>query len=268
MPAPPAWAQARARGVGGGGALAGLPSASPPAVGSIMATMAPVLSSSPTFTRSSRTMPSKGAGTSIVALSDSRVTRPWSFFTVSPGCTSSSITGTSLWSPISGTRASFSSAMGSTRAYFRKAAIVASPVGGAKGVRFPGTDRSLAHGVLRSGCGLIPGFRWTPVAGAPGLAGSRCGVGAAGENLDVGGVPGPRPLRGAASVEAVWGPSSGTPWIRPCRLFGDIRVAETRPTTPHTTSSNHCLRGGRGQRGRKERAAGCPAALPERRVAG
>src|SRR5690606_25372013 len=58
------------------GALAGLPSASPPAVGSIMATMAPVLSSSPTFTRSSRTMPSKGAGTSIVALSDSRVTRP------------------------------------------------------------------------------------------------------------------------------------------------------------------------------------------------
>ena len=35
-----------------------------------------------------------GAGTSMVALSDSSVSRPWSFFTVSPGATRISITGT------------------------------------------------------------------------------------------------------------------------------------------------------------------------------
>ena len=81
------------------------------AAGSISATTEPSDSSSPTFTFTSRTTPSKGAGTSIVALSDSSVTRPWSLLTVSPGLTSTSITGTSLSSPISGTRASLSSAM-------------------------------------------------------------------------------------------------------------------------------------------------------------
>ena len=39
----------------------------------------------------------------MVALSDSSVTSDWSTLTVSPGFTSTSITGTSLKSPISGT---------------------------------------------------------------------------------------------------------------------------------------------------------------------
>mgnify|MGYP003296030340 CR=1 FL=1 len=39
-------------------------------------------------TSNSRTTPANGAGTSIVALSDSSVTRPWSLLTVSPTCTS------------------------------------------------------------------------------------------------------------------------------------------------------------------------------------
>jgi hypothetical protein len=47
------------------------------------------------LTFSSRITPANGAGTSIVALSDSSVTRPWSFATVSPTATSTSITGTS-----------------------------------------------------------------------------------------------------------------------------------------------------------------------------
>jgi len=47
------------------------------------------------LTFNSRTTPANGAGTSIVALSDSSVTRPWSAFTRSPGATSNSITGTS-----------------------------------------------------------------------------------------------------------------------------------------------------------------------------
>ncbi len=47
--------------------------------------------------------PACGEGTSIVALSLSSVTRESSFFTVSPGLASSSMTGTSLKSPMSGT---------------------------------------------------------------------------------------------------------------------------------------------------------------------
>jgi hypothetical protein len=42
------------------------------------------------------TTPAAEDGTSSVALSDSRVSSPWSFFTVSPTATSISITGTSL----------------------------------------------------------------------------------------------------------------------------------------------------------------------------
>src|SRR5947208_205999 len=58
---------------------------------------------SPTFTASFCTVPPSGAGTSIVALSDSRVTSGSSAFTVSPALTMISITGTSLKSPMSGT---------------------------------------------------------------------------------------------------------------------------------------------------------------------
>ena len=50
---------------------------------------------SPTLTFNSFTTPAAVDGTSIVALSDSSVTRPWSLATVSPTATSTSITGTS-----------------------------------------------------------------------------------------------------------------------------------------------------------------------------
>ena len=56
--------------------------------------------------RSSRTTPPSGAGTSIVALSDSSETSGSSAFTVSPALTKISMTGTSLKSPMSGTRTS------------------------------------------------------------------------------------------------------------------------------------------------------------------
>src|SRR5690242_17497379 len=49
-------------------------------------------------------MPPIGAGTSIVALSDSSVTSGSSGCTMSPGFTNTSITGTSLKSTMSGTR--------------------------------------------------------------------------------------------------------------------------------------------------------------------
>jgi len=66
----------------------------------------PAESSSPTLTLSSLTTPANGAGTSMVALSDSRVMSPWSFSTRSPGLTSTSITGTWSWPLKSGTRTS------------------------------------------------------------------------------------------------------------------------------------------------------------------
>src|SRR5690606_37124376 len=61
----------------------------------ISATTAPSDKVSPTLTRNSLTTPACEDGTSIVALSDSSVTRPWSRATVSPTATSTSITGTS-----------------------------------------------------------------------------------------------------------------------------------------------------------------------------
>ncbi len=54
----------------------------------------------------SLTTPAKGAGTSIVALSDSSVISESSALTVSPGLTRTSITGMFLKSPMSGTRTS------------------------------------------------------------------------------------------------------------------------------------------------------------------
>ena len=58
---------------------------------------------SPTLTFISFTVPAAGAGTSIVALSDSSVTSESSAATMSPGFTNTSMTGTSLKSPMSGT---------------------------------------------------------------------------------------------------------------------------------------------------------------------
>ena len=58
---------------------------------------------SPTLTLSAATFPAAGDGTSIVALSDSSVTSESSALTESPALTSTSITGMSLKSPMSGT---------------------------------------------------------------------------------------------------------------------------------------------------------------------
>ena len=63
----------------------------------------PSLTLSPTFTTTDFTTPSRGDGTSMVALSDSSETSGSSAFTLSPGLTKTSITGTSLKSPMSGT---------------------------------------------------------------------------------------------------------------------------------------------------------------------
>src|SRR6185436_3853039 len=83
-----------------GAALAG--AAAPAAASSVMIRW-PSLTLSPTLTPSDLITPAAGAGTSIVALSDSRVTSESSALTVSPGFTRTSITGTSVKSPMSGT---------------------------------------------------------------------------------------------------------------------------------------------------------------------
>src|SRR5690349_7369833 len=63
----------------------------------------PSLTLSPTLTPTDLTVPAAGAGTSIVALSDSSVTSESSALTASPGLTRTSMTGTSVKSPMSGT---------------------------------------------------------------------------------------------------------------------------------------------------------------------
>ena len=68
--------------------------------------IAPSETLSPTFTLTSCTTPSLSAGTSIEAFSLSSVISESFFLTRSPGLTKTSMTGTSLKSPISGTRTS------------------------------------------------------------------------------------------------------------------------------------------------------------------
>ncbi|GAA3673491.1 hypothetical protein GCM10022237_36400 [Nocardioides ginsengisoli] len=63
----------------------------------------PWLTVSPTFTDSDTMVPSTGEGTSIVALSVSSVMSGSSARTTLPGLTSTSMTGTSAKSPMSGT---------------------------------------------------------------------------------------------------------------------------------------------------------------------
>ena len=99
-------------GVGAGGTVAGtdeaglalaeLPSAAA-FVCSIRATRVPSDTLSPTATLSAVITPDTGEGTSMVALSDSTVISESSALTVSPTLTSSSMIGTSLKSPMSGT---------------------------------------------------------------------------------------------------------------------------------------------------------------------
>src|ERR1700731_3392486 len=66
----------------------------------------PSLTRSPTLTFNSATRPASGEGTSMEALSDSSVTSGCSGAMLSPGLTMISMIGTSLKSPMSGTRTS------------------------------------------------------------------------------------------------------------------------------------------------------------------
>src|SRR5438876_5126817 len=86
----------------GGGEAGFAGAAAAPAASNVRITL-PSLTLSPTLTLRSFTVPAAGEGTSIVALSDSSVTSESSAFTASPGLTKTSITGTSLKSPMSGT---------------------------------------------------------------------------------------------------------------------------------------------------------------------
>ncbi len=81
----------------------GVSRAGAPASVSSVNTTLPSLTLSPTLTPRFFTVPAAGDGTSIVALSDSSVTSESSTATRSPGLTSTSMTGTSLKSPMSGT---------------------------------------------------------------------------------------------------------------------------------------------------------------------
>ena len=76
------------------------------AVPSSTANRSPMLIVSPSLTLSSLITPAADEGISIEALSDSTVMSDCSSFTVSPGFTNTSITATSLKSPMSGTRTS------------------------------------------------------------------------------------------------------------------------------------------------------------------
>jgi len=88
-------------GVGVGTAATGALAASPPASSSAISEPCDTLS--PALTFISFTTPANGDGTSIVALSVSSVIRLSSALTVSPALTSTSMTSTSLKSPMSGT---------------------------------------------------------------------------------------------------------------------------------------------------------------------
>src|SRR5690606_500760 len=99
-------AAAGAASVAGAGLAAGADGAAAAAWAGAAGAAAPSASSTPTtlpsdrrspiLTLTSRTTPAALDGTSRVALSDSRVTSPWSLATVSPTATSTSMTGTSL----------------------------------------------------------------------------------------------------------------------------------------------------------------------------
>src|SRR2546429_8048858 len=107
MSTPPAYDAAEGAATGAAGALAGVgPGAAAATPVDNVRISVPSETLSPTFTFSSAIVPPTGDGTSIVALSDSSVINASSGFTASPLFTCTSITGTSLKSPMSGTRTS------------------------------------------------------------------------------------------------------------------------------------------------------------------
>ena len=100
-----AWAAGAGAGAGLPGVVSGSGSCWPTRLGGVVSgpapspptttTTVPSLTVSPTLTLTSWTFPAAVAGTSMVALSDSRVTRGSSSATTSPVATCTSITGTS-----------------------------------------------------------------------------------------------------------------------------------------------------------------------------
>src|SRR5689334_2987248 len=91
-----------------GAAAGGLAGPAAPSLVSTVRIGMPCDTLSPTLMRSSFTTPAKGAGTSMVALSLSNVTSESSALIASPAFTRTSMTGTSLKSPMSGTSTSLS----------------------------------------------------------------------------------------------------------------------------------------------------------------
>src|SRR5262245_24631772 len=107
MSAPPPYDAAVGTAKGAAGAAGGAAAGAAPATPVVSASSRlPSLTLSPTFAFSSLTVPAAGDGMSIVALSDSSVTSGSSGLTLSPGLTRTSMIGTSLKSPMSGTRTS------------------------------------------------------------------------------------------------------------------------------------------------------------------
>src|SRR5438105_14803958 len=105
MSAAPAYEAAAGAAIGAGFFAAGAGAAAATPVDNVRISV-PSETLSPALSLSSAIVPPTGDGTSIVALSDSSVIGASSAFTVSPLFTCTSITGTSLKSPMSGTRTS------------------------------------------------------------------------------------------------------------------------------------------------------------------
>src|SRR5438067_2362298 len=112
MSTPPAYAAADGVATGAAGAWAGVGAGAAAAtpVDNVRISV-PSETLSPTLTAIASTVPPAGDGTSIVALSDSSVTSGVSVLIASPTLTSTSMTGTSLKSPMSGTSTLTSVAM-------------------------------------------------------------------------------------------------------------------------------------------------------------
>src|SRR5215211_7092417 len=184
-------------------AAAGWTAPSPPRV----RMRSPSLTSSPTDTARRWTTPSAGEGTSMVALSDSRVMSGSSGATVSPAATWTSITGTPLKSPMSGTLTSMASVV------VVMGAPQEGPNGGRRtsaqgGVRLLGVDAVLLDGVgdlagrhrallgqaVQGGHGHVVAVNLEeraqrpPVVGAPVAVGAEHRVAAGDERADLVGV--------------------------------------------------------------------------------
>ena len=110
----------------GDAGAAGAPAAPASPVARLRITV-PSLTLSPMPSFSSLTVPDSGAGTSIVALSDSSEISGSSAFTVSPTLTKISMTGTSLKSPMSGTLMSMALLMDDPQTVQGAARSVSSP---------------------------------------------------------------------------------------------------------------------------------------------